>query len=355
VRSKIIRVDPPVWQDNATISFTVPDGRLIRRVIGQLFFTATDATNANATIARGGAFALMKEIRVTTLDGEPIIRTTGRMLPHLLRFLYGRYPQNQPLLGDASANPIISQYFAIPFEAVGMNNPMDSALLTQMTGPVKVEIDTGTYNTVSTTASAWTTAPQVKLAQVAVEDPSFCPFGITRMRYYEFPFTTTGEQVVKIDAGWCLRGLVGIFVKTSDGKETAGLTNYIQIYDNRGNLVDPTDDELFWNDAELNGGYADQFNRALGTAIDTTDATGVASGNYQRWGQSTKMNNAGVFNMSFAQDAFVNSYYDTAGQTDLRLRLDITAACTLELQTIEFQKIPAKTVVALGRQRRDVA
>lgn len=216
--------------------------RLIFRLSGQL----TDATNSD--ILLGDEWALVREIRVLA-GGNIIRRMSGYQLNLLAEYFHGHPHLYEGIIGSGDANPAFDTVCPLWFTVPDIDRPWKTRLDSRRLGTkLLLEIDWGTYDSISSDATGWEVEPQLYVEGVydsGVLNADGSPFDYLNNRIESAgPYTLSGtaNQRIELPRLQTYRGIL-LDVRDDSGDPTDDLTGDI--------VVRNTSQELFRMDAAM--------------------------------------------------------------------------------------------------------
>ncbi|HZZ43065.1 MAG TPA: hypothetical protein VFE58_09010 [Tepidisphaeraceae bacterium] len=307
--------------------------------------TLTSGNNVAANWLRGDECALLADMRLKDANGQLLCRSNGHKLRLESFFRNKRFPEVTAVIGDGvTANPPFNTTLRFNLSAIDLNNNMDIALFTRMTGGCTLELDIAPPNYLNSAATGWTTIPVVEVTRYPSTGPHvplFMP--LKRLITGGFSASQTGEQKIPISAGSNpIHGFI-ITLLAGDtngatwttGSEQPSLSKTIAVGNGQTSLINKRTWAQTWQSNALRRGLPQLFNRALGAA-DADDVTGAASGFQQRFSQNKLENVYASLFVEFPIDGNISGMLSgSTNMNDLHIDLDLTATTNWEVLVIE--------------------
>lgn len=180
---------------------------LYLRIQGQL--TVTSGNNLAANMFPGDEWAVVESMTLRINGRDVYKRIDGPALRWLQYYLYGVFPlKSLANLGAGTANPTFDSTLILPMWMPKSSHPMDFAFDTSKVSRVDLEIQWGTYTSINSLATGFTTNPNVDVHvyEVANTGGSFARWNIFPVSR-QFSAAETYAQI-RIPVGFLYRSFL---------------------------------------------------------------------------------------------------------------------------------------------------
>jgi hypothetical protein len=301
--------------------------------------TITSGNNTRANAQRGDDWGCITRFTLLDGGGNPLMRVTPIHLRKLNAYLCKFYPKLNGNLGDATtANPALTSTLILPFALRDMENPLDTALPTSLTGNLQLQTDWATFTGINSAATAFTATPNLVTFSRSHFGPH-SPLAIPHIRSYVFncPSAQT-DFLCSLTTGYFIRLIQMVFVNTS-GVEASGLLTSLRVSSGSTNFVDQITEAALREGSRLEHGLMDGWNTANALTTDFEY--------YQPYERSSSSDYFATYWIDFAEDGRISECLDTTRLNELNLFVTTSAACTIEVTTLELEALTSDQRVAL--------
>lgn len=295
----------------------------LRGLILELTGTLTDATNTTG-IQPGDEWGLIQRIDIVINGNDTPMSFSGRELWFMNLFWFNTAPQTNLLLGIGGANPSFDSVLQIPFSSPRCVSPNDTSIRTQNLTQMRVDVTWGTFTNISSTASAFTTTPQLGISGY-YDDTAFVPPLYRKIQKFQVAFTGAQTQaLINLTTSPQYRSLL---INTQSGSPafddpavfTAGSS--IQLYSGSTVFYDFPIEQLRQG-RNLGGGVPSD--------VDATNASPQIF--YQRQLlKNTHDNFRAWYNLDLCPDGQLIEAINSNGLPEFNLRLNVSKACTINV------------------------
>lgn len=352
---RLLPEQPIDFQANSKVIKPLRRGMILRELSLRLFgaITCTAANNLRTAMPVGDEWALIQRLDIVVNGSDNIRSFTGEQLWWLNRVMYGMNPSVTPQLGDAvsngagsgTANPAFDSVLKIPFWMPRSTKPFDTVLDTAQVSDIRIEVQWGTFTSINSNATAFTTTPQLQvqsLESFALEGQG--PFLLSRI----FPIiknvvAANQREKIEIPVGTRYRGFL-INCKSTDGltdnpfnppTNTVGIQN-IKLTSGGTTFVD-IPEPMLREGADLSAcipfALPWGFIRSTGANVTTSNPafggiTGAIPGNSLQSPvrNSSKSDQNAWLWLDMCSDGYLSEAIDTRGWSELTMELDMAAA-----------------------------
>lgn len=335
-----VRHDPVgtvAYAANAPVRLDIPRlgaiAHLNLQLSGQL--TCTLGNNTLANTKRGGEWACITKMEVVRNGSDVLATWTPDFLLNYNRVMLGILPDLEPTIGDgATANPSFAScatmFFALP---TGESyNGLDFALPAPAYSKLELVVYwASSYTDVNGSAAGFATSPTLQVSQ-------FYRFGgaAGKLKYADVrrAITTVSpdysgaatNQDIKLTTNRVYAQLL-INTRNSSDVDAGGLVQNIKIRSGSAVFRTYPTDRLMREEYRSLRGRTNHFNRALNSGV----------GGIGQPFQSAKSAVAGWQPVEFRIDGRNTESFDTRGWTEAIVTLDTTAACKVNIFSVEIQ------------------
>ncbi|KKN30033.1 hypothetical protein LCGC14_0838060 [marine sediment metagenome] len=176
--------------------------------------TCTGANNVEANIERGDEWAVVKRIELIA-NGTDVLRSLDANALWWLNYhLYKVPPKITAAYGDAAtANAPFDSVLILPLWMPNAVKPMDTALDSRELSSLEIAITWGTFTSINSAATAWTTEPTLEIYSLESYNVSG-PFSSWRIPTIEREIVASNTRFqIQLPVGKLYRGFL---INTSD-------------------------------------------------------------------------------------------------------------------------------------------
>lgn len=308
---------------------------IILRYTGAI--TCIAGSNTRANTGRGDEWSLLTNIRVIANSSDVLLDISGSNLWAINRDFLGTNPKVTSAIGDgATANPSWDSCLIIPFwmfrNAKAGDGQFDSGNLRDF----RIEFTFGTFTTVNSAATAFTTTPNVTVTSYEAEDtdPDFTPLYVPRIVTSS---KTLGAAVsadrFQLDIGPSYRGFLINILESTGVTETPGILTNIKLVSS-SRIFREYDEQTLWQYGVM------RHDLPFG---QVAQAAGVTDNAIR---QSTKNNHKANYSLDLCPDGFMSEAINTKNFDDFYFEVATNAAYVMEVISYQLLAPPGKRKAA---------
>lgn len=325
------------YQANATDTLRLSRGMILRALYLNFSGQLDDPNNANATLGRGDEWAVVRRIRVIANGTDVLVDMDGNALWWQNFFLYGTKPLVSPLMGAAGADPTFESHLILPFWMPRSVRPIDTALDTRILSDLVIEVTWGSHLNVQSTATGWITDPTIEVhALESFGLPRNTRFAQWRRWRISQEITATNQRFeVDLPVGNVYRGFL---INTTDDDGAAAATDStIDVNDILNRIA------VRSGNVEFHAMDAHVFQHIgwMEYGIDRDWDDNLSVYDPLRMGPDNSV--LGWYVIDHVTDGYLTEGIDTAGFSEFKLELDVTAgAGTVMLNVYPQLVVPVR-------------
>lgn len=332
---RVRRQQPHVYGANTKTVQPLSRGMIYRELALQLTGQTTDATNAQSGVQRGDEWGVVQRIDIVA-NGNDVIRSlSGNELWWYNKMAYGASPRVTSAIGAGTANPSFDSTLIIPFWMPQSVRPLDTALDSRRLSDLRLEITWGTHANISSTATAFTTTPQIQVMSVeswGVDGP----FSGSQLNKIQRNVASANQQErMDLPTGPMYRGFLINVANTANTADQVGSVTNVKLISGTNVIRDmPFNALRDWARLRVNS------NR---------EYVGLTTGYIEpRRGSTNNLQDSWVF-MDLVTDGLMTEAVDAAGLSELYLEFNVGAACTLNVLPMKVIPIRRKQAIRAAK------
>lgn len=368
------KLNLPFQAGGKTVDRLPRDGvirHLSLRLTGQLTLTA--ANNLRSNFLLGDEWNCIQRIDIIA-NNNTIRSIPGAALWNINQFYYGTRPKMNTQFGDSlfngagtgTANPGFDSVLNIPFWMPRSVKPIQMALPAHLLNDLRIEITWGTFTSINSAATAFTTAPSLEITSY-YSTPILGQFQMTRVYpiQQQVPAATL-RQRINIPTGPMYRGFLIQCLDSTGVKEMSSNAGPWENEDNQtvtslannqgvNNIKLVSGDLNFMDQAEsvayqdsrlyLSVPFNQTYGNARGAAVATGLQTNIATSNQSFSNVPTRVSiqadeRAWTF-IDLVRDGYNTECIDTYGWTEFFLELDVRGVQLINVFPLEINPVRA--------------
>lgn len=301
--------------------------------------TLTAANNTPALTQVGDEWGAIAKVELIANGSDVMFSMSGE---NLWWYNYHLFPDRANItttIGDsATANPAIDSVLIIPFWSKNSAKGSDTWFYSGEVTDFRLEITWANYTNVNSSATGWTTQPNVEVQSIESALASLPPLLGRTITYVQLPTGANPAFRFPLDVGPLYRGF--IFNAKTGGSDTAGLFSNVKLVSGSTVFCDISESMLAKTGREMYGISHSQIVQASGVAYQAGPKI------------STGSKLLGWYNLDLIGDGYLTEAINSANLSELYLEFNMTAAATITLlarQLISLNRPVATPTTSVGK------